>query len=401
MTQSMPHSVREYSPTPEFRLVVACSWFPVSAHTARQANIIESLSKCDLNWDEVTALVIRHGVIGQFCTVMGKRGWINFPTETKERLKNFRTQQAVKALGQAAELARVGELFAKAGIPLIPLKGVALSQELYCDPCVRTSVDLDILIQPKHIEKAEEILFNAGYHHALGFHDMTERQKRYITRTLPHYQYTNSARNIHIELHWRSYLWSQEQMIAIWEAGRTSTWLNVDFRQLSTEDNILFLADHGARHGWQCIKWLSDIAMLMQCLTEVEWLSLYKRAAFFDLQRVVCQAALLVETIYGIQLPEKFKSIYTNDKTIQSLSVYSISQLLAPANEVAFKKKFAELRKVLLIKRLKPSTPVSALLSCIMITPADFFEIPLPDFLFWFYLPLRPYFWFKRHYMKR
>lgn len=386
---------------PEFKLVAACSWLPESSIASDQLNIIKSLLTCDLNWDTVVSLVLRHGIVGQFCAVLGKNGWVNVPIEIKEILKSCRAQQAVRALGQTAELARVGKLFSKEGISLIPLKGVALSQELYGDPCIRSSVDLDILIHPEHLEKAEKILLDAGYQNDLLLHDMSEAQKRYITNSLPHHQYLNCEKNIHIELHWRSFLWSKEQVDALWDAGNSSAWLNAGFMQLSTEENILFLADHGARHGWRSLKWLSDIAMLLQCFSEEEWLSLYKRASYFDLQRVICQAATLLDAIYGIKPPEKFKEIYSGDKVIQNLSVNVISQFVTVEKTGLLGSRFANLRQALLIRRLKPSTPLSALLGSIMITPADFVQINLPNYFFWLYLPLRPYFWLRRHYLKK
>ncbi len=400
---SWPYSLPEYLHiTPEFRLVAACSWVPGSDYAVQQNHIIEAITNSALNWDEVASLVQRHGVVGQFCTVMGKRGWISVPAETKVRLKNCRTRQAVRALGQVAELTRVGRLFSGAGIPLIPLKGVALSQELYGDPCVRSSCDLDILVKLEDVEKAEELLIHAGYRHELGFKNLPESQKRHIISTFHHHEYIHDARGVHIELHWRSYLWSKEQVTALWDTGKSSTWLDAGLMQLSTEEEILFLDDHGARHGWPCLKWLSDIAMLMQNMTEDTWRSLYNRAAFFDLQRVVCQTAALLEWIYGIEPPQVFRELSASKGVVQGLSVHAASQLLASGDDYASQaNKFLGLRQAVRIKQLKPSTSLSALMKSVVVTHADFIELSLPDNLFWLYLPLRPYFWFKRHCLKK
>jgi hypothetical protein len=388
--------------TLEFRLVAACSWIPESVHAERQNHFIDTLSNSKLNWDEVISLVLRHGVVGPFCTVMGKRGWGNVPFEIRERLKSCRTQHAVRALGQVAELTRVGRLYADAGVPLIPLKGVALSQELYGDPCVRSSCDLDILVKLEDVEKAELLLIQAGYRNALGFHTMSERQRHHIINTLHHHEYIHDAKGVHIELHWRSYLWSQEQIDTLWNTCRVSIWLDAGLMRLSAEENILFLADHGARHDWSCLKWLSDVAMLVQNMPDDTWLSLYNRAAFFDLQKVVCQTVTLLEWFYGIEPPQAYRDLSVPNAIVQNLSVHAASHLLASGDEFSSRSnKFLGLRMALLLKQLKPATPLSALLGSVMIIPADFVELPLPDYLFWLYLPLRPYFWFKRHYLKK
>lgn len=388
--------------SPEFRLVAACSWIPRSKHAVLQKLVVESLFQSHLNWDEVSQLVLRHGVVSQFCMIMGQRAWLDVPLEIKERLKNIKKQQTVRALGQVAELSRIGRIFSSAGIDLIPLKGVFLSQELYGDPCVRSSCDIDLLIRPEDIEKTEEILMQAGYRHALGFHDMGELQRRHIIDTLHHHEYINDIKNCSIELHWRSYLWTKDKVAALWESCISSTWLNAGLSQLSGQENILFLADHGARHDWPCLKWLSDLAMLMQELTVDDWLSLKEKAVFYDLQRVVGQSVMLLEWFYGIKPPEKLRKLLLSEEIVQKLSLHAASQLTASVDDIALQlKRFVGIRQAYRIKQLKPSTSVFALISCKMMNYSDFVELPLPNCLFWLYLPLRPFFWFKRHYMKR
>jgi len=397
LTHSLPENLHL---SPEFRLVAACSWVPQSGQSLRQNQIIASLPLGQLNWDETASLVLRHGVVGQFCTVMGSRGWLNVPLTTIDQLKRIRTQQVVRALGQVAELARVGRLFAEAGIPLIPLKGVALSQELYSDPCIRSSVDLDIMVRPEDVDNAEKLLQQAGYRHAFGLRDMGERQKCHIIRTFHHHIYINDASGVHLELHWKSFLWTKEQTAALWETGIQSTWLDSGLIRLSPEDNILYLADHGSRHGWSCLKWLSDVAMLTAGLSADEWLSLYKRAAVFDLQRVVGQTATLLEWFYGNKSPQYLREVCVSDAVVQKLSAYAASQLLASAEEIALQaSRFAGPRLACRIKQLKPSTPLFELISGVIIGQEDFLDLPLANNLFWLYLPLRPFLWLKRHYL--
>ncbi|HZV83110.1 MAG TPA: nucleotidyltransferase family protein, partial [Geobacteraceae bacterium] len=198
--------------------------------------------------------------------------------------------------------------------------------------------------------------------------------------------------------HWGSYLWTKDRVAALWDSSRAIPWLDAGLRQLPVEENILFLADHGARHGWCCLKWLSDIAMLAESLSEDTWLSLYKKAGFFDLQRVICQTAVLLEWFYGVVPPQSFKAIYLPDARVQKLSVHAASYLLASGDVQG--KRFAGVRQALRIKQLKPSTPLALLARSVLITHTDFVKLPLPDALFWLYIPLRPLLWFQRHYSK-
>jgi hypothetical protein len=385
--------------SPELELVISCSWMPrVNSASFRlpKPGIVESL-----DWDEIVALVLHHGLIGQFLGMMGKSGGEGIPQGPKARLKSFRAKQMIRALGQVAELSRLGKLLAREGIPCTPLKGVALSQAIYGDPCVRSSLDLDILVLPEYIERTENILVQEGYRHTLRFHSMSERQKRYIIETLHHHDYVNDERGIHVELHWRSFLWQERQVASLWSASIPLTWDDVPLRQLSREDTILFLADHGARHGWHRLQWLSDLAMLLDGLPAETWISLYERALCFDLQRIIRQTAQLLEIFYGIKPPQRLREEAAADAVLQKLTPLVVSQLLSPCAAIAGNaQRFAGFRRMIQLKQLKTATPLSAVLREVLISHADFNELPLPDSLFWLYLPLRPYFWFRRHYTK-
>lgn len=386
--------------TPEFRLVVACSWVPLEEYSKKQTNTIDSLTQCNLNWSEIVSLVQRHGVVGQFCAVMCKVGWINVPSEAKNSLNIIRKQMVMQSLSQAAELTKISRLFNDAGIPLIPLKGVVLSNVLYKDPCIRCSCDLDILVRPEDIERSEEILRHIGYRHGLGFHGMGERQKRHILDTLHHHEYINDITGVHLELHWRSYLWTREQVDLLWDTSVFMNWFGVGIKQLSKEDAILFLVDHGARHGWMSLKWLSDIAMLLQNMSEVERASLFQRALFFDLQRVLCQTTTLLEWFYGIKSQKNSKEHQAEEILIQRLSLYAACQLTATIENLAHQRKwFFGPKQAYRLKKLKPTTPISSLIKNILLIPADFIDFPLPNYLFWLYYPLRPILWFKRNHM--
>ena len=364
-----------------------------------QLAMVSDLVESGVDWAKVCSQVIRHGVVGSFCHIMGQLDWPHVPVATKDRLKTERRLQVVRALAQEAELCRVASLFAASGVTLIPLKGVALSQELYGDPFMRSSGDIDILVRVEDVPRAEELLVGLCYRNAIGFHSFSRRQQLHIIRSEHHHEYINDESGIHIELHWRSYLWNEAQVSALWDGSLPSKWA-ANGNQLSKVDNILFLADHGARHGWQRLKWLSDLAMLMENCSVDDWDAIYGRADFFELHRPLLETALLLNWCYGIEPSSRVCMQIASDKTVRRLANDSLKQLIASDNE-SFKrsKYFYGIREVIRLKQLKPTTPFLSILRSFLIIHADFLEFPLPDHLFWLYLPLRPFFWFKRHFL--
>ncbi len=83
------------------------------------------------------------------------------------------------------EFTRVCGLFEKSGISYLPLKGVVI-RELYPEPWMRTSCDIDILVHATDLEPTVEMLTGSGY-------EIHARGDNYVSL------YTNGE--VHIDLH--------------------------------------------------------------------------------------------------------------------------------------------------------------------------------------------------------
>jgi hypothetical protein len=66
------------------------------------------------------------------------------------------------ALHQGIALAAV-EALAREGIPAAPLKGALLGEEIYGDPGLRPSADIDLLVSPEDLPRALKLLERRGY----------------------------------------------------------------------------------------------------------------------------------------------------------------------------------------------------------------------------------------------
>ncbi len=83
-----------------------------------------------------------------------------------------------------------------AGVPVLVLKGPRLGEEIYGDPGLRSSGDVDLLVSPDALETARELLLAAGYSSG---HDPL-----FDDRPLLHYRlFSAGPIQIRVELHWR------------------------------------------------------------------------------------------------------------------------------------------------------------------------------------------------------
>ena len=170
--------------------------------------------------------------------------------------------------------------------------------------------------------------------------------------------YWNPRLKLLVDLHWAQELWTAPQVSELWTHSQNTSWMGVNMRQLQGDALLLFLCDHGARHKWSRIKWLSDVAMLLSKPRLSPWSELSETASRFDLERPLAEAVQMVQRLYGIELPHEFRS--------------------APRGRKVF--------------------PWRIYLNQLMIQPEDLKRFPLPNPLVWLYYPLRPLFWCWRHF---
>jgi hypothetical protein len=115
----------------------------------------------------------------------------------ERELARARRVQIVHSMMFTALTDRVCAELEAASIPVLPLKGIDLSQRLYGDVAVRSSGDVDVLIHARDLAGARDLLARLGY-------QADHRQRRVGGLPVLHEQLRHSEphRPV-IELHWR------------------------------------------------------------------------------------------------------------------------------------------------------------------------------------------------------
>ncbi len=128
-----------------------------------------------------------HRMLPMVADVLLKSGVIEHIPELVAFLRKKQFEDVLKSQKRDYELQRMGDLFSELKIRYIPLKG-SVVKALYPEPWMRTSCDIDVLIQKDDLEKATEALTER-----LGF-------KRY-SETFHDVSFDTES-GVHIELHY-------------------------------------------------------------------------------------------------------------------------------------------------------------------------------------------------------
>ena len=394
----LPHIPERFRLSPEFRLLVACSWIAPPELEQEQAEKIVSLFAGGITWDVFLSLVRRHGVFPLVYTLLCRYAAEQMTDDIRAGLKAYYVQTVVQSMRQSAEMVRIGKLLAEHSVTPIVMKGVVLAQSLYGNAALRKSADIDLMVRVEDFDRTDKLIREDGYECTSPGSNLTDRQKSFFRSIGQNYEYYHPQQGIALELHWRSYLWTREQTELLWEHCEPVSFMGQTFYSWNDELLLLTLCYHGAHHEWSSLKWTGDIAVLLSREHSEGWENLLRLTEQLGMRRVLAQSLLLVHWLYGIQLPGVLHVVIREEKLSVSLATKAMNRLMQSAEELATAgKRLDGLRHACYLVQL--GLPKSEITKSMTIKYPDFKEFPLPNSLFWLYIPLRPVLWFWRNYL--
>jgi Uncharacterised nucleotidyltransferase len=338
-----PQAPPANSDDPEFNLLLACC-----AHE-EQANGIAEILSCPLDWERLLTLIDHHRIVPQAYGRLSAHSYL-IPAPALDVLRSRYHANARKTLWFTSELLRVVDHLDAAGIRALPYKGPTLAQALYGAVTERQFGDLDILVDPTDVPKAKAALRELGYQPGI---DLAPREEQAYIET--GYEYSFKAMNGQslLELQWqitprfysidfdvRDFLDRAEEssfggtknsgsvdnnriLDSSREAAkqcspRRKPWVesetpsspsgakdrerNCFTRTLRSEDLLLVLCVHAAKHVWVQLSWLCDIAQLVTS-QPLNWNAIQDEACRLGIERILHVNLLLSHKLLRTPLP--------------------------------------------------------------------------------------------------
>jgi len=231
------------------------------------------------------------------------------PSEVRARVAAAFRVNAVRNMLFAAELTRVLRLLGEAGIRVLPLKSVALSESLYGDPAFRVCSDIDILVPTGEALRARHLLLAQSYKSPFTEDFFVNHQFR--TSADCSLLVQREAHSYFLELHWTLLQHSSkdaEAMQDLWFQARPRDFFGVQAYGLTPEWEFLYLAGHAAYHKWQTLKWVADIHDL--CVSaSIDWQKVREKAEQLDLDLVLGPTLTACSSLYGTPTPANISAV--------------------------------------------------------------------------------------------
>jgi len=298
----------------------------------------------------------------------------------------------------AHEMARICALFLAEQIEVLPLKGSVLSQRLFQDPGMRHVRDIDLLIHSGDFDRARLLLEREGYECEDQTWKLTPAQLRYTREVNTHLPFRHLPRKQWLELHWGIDRWQEEQLAELWTRHKMQSLGEITLNVLDDDILFIFLCDHGSRHQWEMVKWMSDIAMLLAQKNAFAWPSIVDMARRMKCQRSLATGVLLIHWWYHIPLPEPLAILVQHEAAVHPVARYFAASMMVAKRSLTLPQRIVRgLRNLRADRCLFGSRfPVRLQLKAVGIRTSDFITCPLPDRFFWLYYVLRPFLWLRR-----
>ncbi len=233
-------------------------------------------------------------------------------------LRRSAAADAQRNLRLASVLLRLLDGFAERGIPAVPCKGPLLAAMCYGDIALRPFRDLDFLVRAADRKAAFDVLAAEGYRRTPGRTPSQEAAFRAAS-----YEAVFWRDDDIVELHWAFALpefpsplrpdevWTRLQVVHL--GGRVA-------QTLGSEDLLLFLCAHGAKHAWARLEWICDVAQLVRREPDLNCETILTRAQARGCERMLLLGLLLAHDLLEAPVPEPLVARARGDSTIRTLA---------------------------------------------------------------------------------
>ena len=364
-----------------------------------------------MDWERFDGAVRQHRL--QPLLIRGLRAMDADVVEGIPALKKYRSQQnkyTNESICRLRALVEAGAALADAGIRMISMKGPLLAMELYGDPSLRTSRDLDVMVAQEDMERAGEILQELGYEPEIYLFHKTPLRRRYYSLIEPEKHAVYNRGDICLELHWKGNFQTEESFDGLWERREEKMVFGTKIAVMGAVDRYPALIIHAAEHGFHRLRWLLDLYEVQKKPT-FRWEEAYGSLSDRGL------GALLIETMlvmYRLRLPGLEDVAFGGVSLTQREDgiCLTVREELAQEGELAKKlsdavyplwqseTSWGDQRQRVHDKLLPTSLIQKNLLQKFLINfGPSVYElelIDLPDWMFWMYFIIRPFHWLRR-----
>lgn len=302
-------------PRPAVELLLCCARTRLGpAQAARVEALITAV-----DWDDLLATADANGVVPLLYRHLSAVQPQAVPPAVLDWLRDEFQASAQSNLFLTGELIALLKTFRAHAIPAIPYKGPALAAAVYGNLALRPFGDLDLLVRKRDLRRARELLVARGYAPRFRLRPADEAA---FLRSEYHDEFTR-ADGVHLEIHWEivpRYFAFRLELGPLWDRLGTTSLGGVTVPNLAPEDQLLVLCVHGAKHRWERLIWICDLAELLAAEAGLDWERALAQAARLGGERMLLLGLFLAADLLEAPLPAHVAHRVRADPAVRALA---------------------------------------------------------------------------------
>jgi len=266
------------------------------------------------DWRELLARAEQQGVLGLLAEQLKNLNPAP-QAEIREAVYEWQRRHTVFTLSLTAEMFRLLEHFAALGIEALVTKGPVLSVRCYGDPGMRQYGDVDLIVRDKDIQRSTEAMI------ALGYMSKVPVAAIQASKIPGEYIFRKPNAHVLIEFHTERTFRYHPRALQIENLFERRAFVTIDGRDvpaLSLEDELILICVHGAKHFWERLMWIADVAALISLkhAPALDWDRVVAVAREAGAERILRLGLRLASDVLGADLPAHLEPGIRSDRAV-------------------------------------------------------------------------------------
>jgi Uncharacterised nucleotidyltransferase len=118
----------------------------------------------------------------------------------------------------------------------------------------------------------------------------------------------------------------------MWKRAIEVSICGVTVETLSPEDLLIALCIHGAKHFWERLSWVGDVARVLSMDLRLNWSLVFRLAGEARVERMLALALYLTVELFGVELPPEVRQKVHSDRIAFELAAQVISRMFDGAD---------------------------------------------------------------------
>jgi hypothetical protein len=314
------------------RLIQACT------HPTPQVLAISN----DLDWQSVLALARYNQIVPLICQRL-----FEYASELPPDILRSLGPETAAIVGWNLKLAgallTALNVLRSGGIHSVPFKGPVLSCTLYGSLSLRQTRDLDMFVERSQLADALRLLETIGYQLADEYRTVMEQ----ATLDLVHkvVLVVNQFTGVNMDIHWAACEPGFDELLSaanFWSGGGTTTLLGEQVPIPSPENLFVLLVIHGARHHWNSLRLLCDVAWLLSKHPGLKFEVVAEKMPGLWRTRMFLVPLALVQQLWQVDLPVWIELRIAGDAIVQEQARALVASLFSVGTDTNCARKAAE-----------------------------------------------------------